>query len=298
MKKVRNIVIMLLMAALLVSALAGCGGSKDTPSGGGSKEETEKQLTAEEIMDNMKTAMEGANSLKGDMNMTMDFEVEFMNYEMGMFMGMDATVESVKPDQSHTKVAMNLKMTGFQEGEQNQEVEMYVDGDTAYVSQNGGSWQKGSLSQVTGGKIDLTSTPTNLSEYGLDVVLNGKNTVNGKECYVLTSEIKGETFAKMYESIGAGNESFQQILDATEAAGTLDELSIPFTMYVGVDDMLAYKYEFEMKTFFEVAYVAMMKQEPSLKDVDVEINVKECDMVVNLYDYNSLDKIEIPDSVR
>ena len=184
MKKRRNKLVTLGMAAMMTAALmSGCG----------------KKATPENLLKDMAKNMKDTESVVA--NMKMDMEMGDDTTTIGIQMDMDIDMD-LKSGESHAKGAVDMKMMGTNVGT---EIEMYTvkekDQYIVYTMAND-QWQKeemdDSAADMAGELSDLTGS---MGGHAKSFEMSKEKVeVNGEKCFEMKGEIKGSDIVGMMES--------------------------------------------------------------------------------------------------
>ena len=181
MKKRRNKLVTLGMAAMMTAALmSGCG----------------KKATPENLLKDMAKNMKDTESVVA--NMKMDMEMGDDTTTIGIQMDMDIDMD-LKSGESHAKGAVDMKMMGTNVGT---EIEMYTvkekDQYIVYTMAND-QWQKeemdDSAADMAGELSDLTGS---MGGHAKSFEMSKEKVeVNGEKCFEMKGEIKGSDIVEI-----------------------------------------------------------------------------------------------------
>lgn len=263
MKKRRNKLVALGMAAMMTAALmSGCG----------------KKATPENLLKDMIKNLEDAESAVT--NMKIDMEMGDDTATIGIQADLDMDLD-LKTGESYAKGAVDMKMMGTNIGT---EIEMYtVEEDDEYVvyTMANEQWTK---EEMDDSALDMAGELTDLTD-GVKVhaksfeMSKEKVEVDGKKCFEMTGEIKGSDIAGMMESGMADS------LGSDIDEDAIKDLTLPCTIAVYEDDILPAKISFDMQDIMEKAMEAE----------GVEVTV--CSIEVTYQDYDSVGEIKVPKDV-
>lgn len=231
MKKRRNKLVTLGMAAMMTAALmSGCG----------------KKATPENLLKDMAKNMKDTESVVA--NMKMDMEMGDDTTTIGIQMDMDIDMD-LKSGESHAKGAVDMKMMGTNVGT---EIEMYTvkekDQYIVYTMAND-QWQKeemdDSAADMAGELSDLTGS---MGGHAKSFEMSKEKVeVNGEKCFEMKGEIKGSDIVGMMESGMADS------LGSEIDEDVIKDLELPCTIAVYEDDILPAKISFDMQDIMEKA---------------------------------------------
>ena len=263
MKKRRNKLVTLGMAAMMTAALmSGCG----------------KKATPENLLKDMAKNMKDTESVVA--NMKMDMEMGDDTTTIGIQMDMDIDMD-LKSGQSHAKGAVDMKMMGTNVGT---EIEMYTvkekDQYIVYTMAND-QWQKeemdDSAADMAGELSDLTGS---MGGHAKSFEMSKEKVeVNGEKCFEMKGEIKGSDIVGMMESGMADS------LGSEIDEDVIKDLELPCTIAVYEDDILPAKISFDMQDIMEKA----MEEEG--------VDVSACSIEVTYHEYDSVGEIKVPNDV-
>ena len=216
MKKRRNKLVTLGMAAMMTAALmSGCG----------------KKATPENLLKDMAKNMKDTESVVA--NMKMDMEMGDDTTTIGIEMDMDIDMD-LKSGESHAKGAVDMKMMGTNVGT---EIEMYTvkekDQYIVYTMAND-QWQKeemdDSAADMAGELSDLTGS---MGGHAKSFEMSKEKVeVNGEKCFEMKGEIKGSDIVGMMESGMAdslGSEIDEDVIkDRTRKFKIFDHIFVNF----------------------------------------------------------------------
>ena len=263
MKKRRNKLVTLGMAAMMTAALmSGCG----------------KKATPENLLKDMAKNMKDTESVVA--NMKMDMEMGDDTTTIGIQMDMDIDMD-LKSGESHAKGAVDMKMMGTNVGT---EIEMYTvkekDQYIVYTMAND-QWQKeemdDSAADMAGELSDLTGS---MGGHAKSFEMSKEKVeVNGEKCFEMKGEIKGSDIVGMMESGMADS------LGSEIDEDVIKDLELPCTIAVYEDDILPAKISFDMQDIMEKA----MEEEG--------VDVSACSIEVTYHEYDSVGEIKVPNDV-
>lgn len=270
--KLRRMTAVIMLAAMV---LTGCGG-KVTPSSllkeAGKKSNSAKSAEMAVMLD--LDASIGAMGMSMDMKLNMNMDIE----------------TTLDPMAVHGQGTMSMEAMGQSVEEK---IEMYAEqeGDKFYTYSQTGStgWEKeesDSLSNIT----------TLYSEESLNAMADSMElaedteTVNDKECYKLSGNIKGEDLDALMEGVMAG-------MDGTEMVGDLDlaGTEIPMVYYIAKDDKAPVKMTIDMKSVMGKALEETMKE--SMGDTageEVTTDITTCNMEISFTSFDQTESITVP----
>jgi hypothetical protein len=267
MKKIATISISVL---LLVLILVGCG----TP-------------TTEKLMSQVATKMTAANSYAMSTRMVTDIGMKLGETEMDM--KMEVTLDTdMTFDPMTVKVNGTLfaSMFGLEESETIELFGEMTDGKYYIYSkgaENADGWVK-----------ELFSTPeagnplTGLSAYSESfVIAKDTETVNGKDCYVLTADLGGDALTFL---IGLATNSPGGSAIPFENSDS-DDVALPVSMYIDKKDSVPVRIAIDF-TAFSAAFLG----EDGMDGADAEY--REFSLTMDFSAFNSIEPVQIPLSVR
>ena len=298
--KRKSIVTMGIIAAMGVTALAGCSGeTKEKPL------DLSVPANAKELAESVLANMENITSLTLDVSQKYSGDMSVSGYTMGSDVTTTMAMKQVTDGDDVTgytdiktkSVMSGLKAMGASTDTQEQEAEyeMYTTGKkqggtyTNYVKTDDTDWtkyevevsqdllkgQNNLFTQIVEGKVK--------AELAKDTVK-----VNNKEAYEIDTEINGEMFQDLLGSMDTS-----QLMDLGDLE--LDKMTIPVTVYVYKDTKYPAKIDMDAKEFGEKLYNAMMGS--MMSSVDMKITLNEFDVEYIFDNYNSVEKFTIPQDV-
>ena len=229
MKKRRNKLVTLGMAAMMTAALmSGCG----------------KKATPENLLKDMAKNMKDTESVVA--NMKMDMEMGDDTTTIGIQMDMDIDMD-LKSGESHAKGAVDMKMMGTNVGT---EIEMYTVKEKISILCIRWRTISGKKEEMDDSAADMAGELRILQEVWEDTrksfeMSKEKVEVNGEKCFEMKGEIKGSDIVGMMESGMADS------LGSEIDEDVIKDLELPCTIAVYEDDILPAKISFDMQDIME-----------------------------------------------
>lgn len=268
MRKRMRFVAVAVMICLMVLALGGC----------------KKKVTVESILTETAKNLESVESIEGSLSMEMGFGISQSGFSMGMNMNMDFDMEVMKdPSMFHMNgnVGMDLMdfsvdMEAYGETKENQSI-VYMNVGDEWTKQSSDATEEESFDILQSVKDLLPEDP---GEKGIQAVLaEDTETVNGKDAYVITSQLSGE-------DIGDALDVFESLMeDSIDSEMDLSDLTVEVTIKVYKDSMLP-------------ASIGMTMADGAVSVADEDGMAMTLDGLSYEFiisEYNSVEKIEIPE---
>lgn len=277
----------LLLVCVLVFALAGCG--KMTP----------EKLTVKLVESTTGKTMTQATTTM-DIEMDMTIGAAGMTTEMGMDVNYVMNMKmQADPYLVYADLAMDMAMEAMgQTMEETVNSEIYVelvDGQiVGYVfDESTGSWQTSDVDMTemlesVGKNMDYTFMKDMIPEIVLD---EEKQTMNGKEVYVVRMTITGEQMQKATGgAVDMGSILGQAGLDVEM---DFSALSVPTVMYIDAETYLPVRVEMEMIGMDEMMK-SMLNQMilGGMEGIEMDVTIPVCKVV---YENISFDPVEVPE---
>ena len=301
----RNKILALALALALMLSLSGCGAF-----------ERKMAVAAKK--------MEKQESMRMDMDMGLKLNISYFGESMGVEMGMAGKADmTMDPYVMLMEMSMDMDsdmaLVGGESQTASENIRYYVEqnGDSfeLYTSTDGETWQHQSVS-----KDDLPmQTDVNYSmDYLLDLASSfeesGKEQIRGSMATVYSGTISGEQLQTAFDLFGLKMLDLQDMFDGTLGvqlppldAGSLGE--IPTTVAIDDSSKLVVRYTMDMtemaQSLLEYLLTETIGQAMagydlegmSLADLGIEFAVEELKVSVELYDFNEVGEIPVPDGI-
>ncbi|MEF9839348.1 MAG: hypothetical protein RR705_00080 [Lachnospiraceae bacterium] len=259
MKRKRGLLIALTGCMLVTGILTGCG----------------EKVTAESLLKEVNQNYMQAESLKGDLAVDIDLDVEESGVSMNMVMGVDGTMELTNsPAAMHMDGNLNADFMGLKMNFEMYSVE--TDGNTNVYMKVMEQWTKTEDSSEKPKAAEFQDL------FDKELTLSSKTEkIEGKEVYVLEGKLNSEgleqQFAVLKESMG---EVFPEM--------DFGKMDIPITLKVYKNSKLPASIDMDMNGFMSEMFKTMGVEEQG------GITVKNCRATMTFQEYNAVDAIEVP----
>lgn len=263
MKKVRYWITIAVIVCMGMMLLAGCG----------------EKATAQSLMEEAADQVKKIESFRGNMTMDMEMGVEESGASMSVSMNMEMDIEAVKdPAVYHMTGSVGMDLMDFF-----MEMESYsvTEDDAVITYTNIGDVWSVDVAEVEADASDMNQL-LNLDSFKDNGDLELKDqteTFNGKEVYVITTQITEEAFSESMENVsGAMNENMMGGMD-------FDDLSMDVEIKIYKDTKLP-------------ASISMKMSEGSSASVDqdgTEVGLNELSVTIDVTEYDTIDEIEVPE---
>lgn len=287
----------LVVAALSVSMLAGCGSSS------GEKKGSKVDVELTDVLENAADAVTEIESVeigvKANADISGSAEGQNISIKGNAELNGKAVLKDEPAVEGSGKVTYSLKGAGQDmSGDYKAQVYGETEDDqlSIYVKLNDDDWKtdkmdvsglddavsqlEEALNQVKEGLGSISSEDLkDVEEY---VKLENKTSfVNKKECYVLSAKINKDQLLKMYEEgedmLGGGMDQYKEVIEA------LDSFNASYALYFAKDNCMPVKFEFDVTG------------KGSVEGVDV--NIKKLGFEINL-GVNDVKVAPVPDNVK
>ena len=261
-------------------------------------------LPPEQILQEARANLEAADSVHMDMAMIFQMSMEIV-YEGQPFSipmnilftyGMDHQKE---PMLTKAETLMNMSVMGQEEMEHSILYREELEGDVICYTSNdeGETW-----TAEWAGETDVSpaNTFTSLVNNAESMEYAGTDTVNGKAVAVYTCKLSGQYMEGLLSAAGS---SGMGDLMGTDGDAAAEEAAATFevTMYIDPVDRLPLRYGFDMTAIMEKAMASSMQSLMGMEDmegVEMQLAISQATADVYLYDFNSIQPIEIPEAAR
>lgn len=269
MKKIVALVLCLVMVAGLMT---GC----------------QKAMDLNTLIKKMDEAMAAGTQMAGkiDVDLDMQLGITGMTLDMGMDLAMDMKMAN-DGSSGWVDMAMNMEVLGES---QKTEMEIYLNTEgedtVTYVKESStGVWIKSQKKAA-----ENQSTTVKFSEIPLEkmTLAQEKETVNGRECYVLTMNLDGEYFQSMINStmMMGMDEATQEMLEAMDWS----KLSAVMTYHVDAESFLPVQMSGEIQGLGDVMS-GLVGQMLGMEGLDMTVTVPTCKVSMTEMAYTG---VEIP----
>lgn len=269
MKKIVALVLCLVMVAGLMT---GC----------------QKAMDLNTLIKKMDEAMAAGTQMAGkiDVDLDMQLGITGMTLDMGMDLAMDMKMAN-DGSSGWVDMAMNMEVLGES---QKTEMEIYLNTEgedtVTYVKESStGVWIKSQKKAA-----ESQSTTVKFSEIPLEkmTLAQEKETVNGRECYVLTMNLDGEYFQSMINStmMMGMDEATQEMLEAMDWS----KLSAVMTYHVDAESFLPVQMSGEIQGLGDVMS-GLVGQMLGMEGLDMTVTVPTCKVSMTEMAYTG---VEIP----
>ncbi|MBQ9827908.1 MAG: hypothetical protein IJM62_04415, partial [Lachnospiraceae bacterium] len=273
---------------------------KESEGGGGSKGGSDVNgETVESIIEKTLEKAKDVKSVESEYKMDVKMLIKAAGVSADMAIYAEGTAEAVKdPQAAHVNMTMTIEIPFS--GTQSQGIDMYTfekDGKTvAYASYDDGqTWSETEPGNVNTAEEQATGGLQELKDAGVELTLEGKETFEGKECFVIKADIDAEDLKLLMEKTsGSYGESIDS-LDQLVGEG----VDITYHLYSYVD---AETYEYrgfviDMKDAMDAAMQVSVEQAKQ-QGVDMECITDKAEVKMIFKSYNTTDKIDIPDAIK
>lgn len=272
MKKIVALVLCLVMVAGLMT---GC----------------QKAMDLDTLVQKVDEAMAAATHTAAKMNMEMDMQLgaEGMTLDMGMDLTMD--LKATK-DMSASWMDMDMTMDVLGESmDMDMEIYMNAEGDetvTYMYEGTSGTWVKTRQKQEN---VDAAAMKFSEMPREKMTLAPEKETVNGKECYVVTINMDGEYVQTMMESTMSAvtDEATQELMKAMDWS----KLSAVMTYHVDAESFLPLQMSGEIQGLGDVMG-GLMGQMLGVEGLDMTVTVPLCKIAMTDMAYTGVEVPAVP----
>lgn len=282
MKRRKQIVVWLFVAAMAAGMCSGCGkkGKDVETEPVHSEEAVEEPATAAELLTQVKETLSAASSIKGTLSMQMIMDYKAQGVEATLECTMEQNVEQVRePEAVHMSGTVNINLAGL-----TVETETYtVKENDQYISYtgSGGQWVKQTVESAAG-HGNVTETMDLLLKNPAALTL--EETEGGNGLYRITGTITGENLVGIMSGMGNLVEENPDMYKELEAK--VDLL---------VDRKTGLPTEISMD--FTDSCHTLMQANKEAQGFD-EVEVKAFSVVVSGCEANTVAQITVPDEVK
>lgn len=299
----------LLIAALSVSMLAGCGSKKSSSSS--SKSEVTKgskvEVSMEDVLENVAEAAIGIESVKIDVSGVVDVQAEADGQKMTAKGDVSFSGNMVKEEPAFDFEGSASYSADIAGEKMEDELKVAAYGETdgkdlkVYASDNGSDWEVSTLKKSefedAFAEIEdaLEEMQTSLSDLSADDLKdiekfvkleNTTKKLNGSECYVLAMTINKDTIEEIMKYSGdiLDEDMEEEAETYTDMLSELDKFEVTASLYFDKDTYLPARISLEADVDGEVE--------------GVSVKVNECSLEMNLQVNGDIEAEEVPEDVK
>ena len=258
--------------------------------------DTETDLTAESVAENVIEAMSAVSSIAFESETAFQAGVSAQGITMDMDMGITINAEMTDdPRAMHMLMAYDVSFFGETMA---QEMEMYAlpgenGGIVSYTRESDeegpGEWEtsEGSDTDIMEGDIFNPLVYEKIADGRIEAVLSDE-VVNyrGQDCYRLDFVLKGQDLSDMSSYMMTGG-SGEGLLDTEDM--DLDSMEAPVTAYVNAEDFMLVAMLMDCRPMA----AAMMEEMMGMEEEEVSLDVKRFDMEI-IYTSYDVEEITAP----
>lgn len=273
MKTMKKITGFMMAAALMASVISGCG-PKEAP------------VTVESLMEGASATMEESKSMEGAMLMEVAMEMTAGDQKQSMSIVMDMDLKTTTDPQASY---MAGKMTMDMGATITMDMENYVvQEDGKYVSYTGAQdiWTKvesDSSEFVSAADSNVYKT---LAQEAETKLAEQTETINEKECYVVTSKVSGETM----KSLMAGSDELLESFNTENL--DYSALTADVTVYIGKEDKKPVCMIMDMSSLFKEMFSQLIPAESG------SVDIQKANFRYDFTSFDTVDAITVPEDVK
>lgn len=273
MKTMKKITGFMMAAALMASVISGCG-PKEAP------------VTVESLMEGASATMEESKSMEGAMLMEVAMEMTAGDQKQSMSIVMDMDLKTTTDPQASY---MAGKMTMDMGATITMDMENYVvQEDGKYVSYTGAQdiWTKvesDSSEFVSAADSNVYKT---LAQEAETKLAEQTETINEKECYVVTSKVSGETM----KSLMAGSDELLESFNTENL--DYSALTADVTVYIGKEDKKPVCMIMDMSSLFKEMFSQLIPAESG------NVDIQKANFRYDFTSFDTVDAITVPEDVK
>ena len=271
----KKIVALVLCLVMVVGLMTGC----------------QKAMDLNTLIKKMDEAMAAGTHTAGkiDMDLDMQLGITGMTLDIGMDLAIDMKMAN-DGSSGWVDMAMNMEVLGES---QKTELEIYLNTEgedrVTYVKESStGVWIKTQEKAA-----ENQSTTVKFSEIPLEkmTLAQEKETVNGRECYVLTMNLDGEYFQSMINStmMMGTDEATQEMLEAMDWS----KLSAVMTYHVDAESFLPVQMSGEIQGLGDVMS-GLMGQMLGMEGMDMTVTAPLCKIAMTDMAYTGVEVPAVP----